>query len=218
MNQRNNYCVLVVDDHHMMRLGLKTFSQIQSAFTVQLLEAANLADAFEKFREHSRIDLVLLDLHLPDSHGLQSVQRFLNEFPKARIVVYSATADEFVVRQALALGAIAYIPKSISADSMLVLLESLLTIERDTTNEGLSGTLSPREEMQNGAVGRSLHARDVRLTPTQLKVLELLLAGLSNREIASECKLALGTVKNAVSTIMLVMNVTSRSHLMSLFR
>jgi DNA-binding NarL/FixJ family response regulator len=56
------------------------------------------------------------------------------------------------------------------------------------------------------------------LNPTQLKVLELVLAGMSNQEIATSCKLALGTVKNTVSSTMLAMDVRSRSHLISMFR
>ena len=55
------------------------------------------------------------------------------------------------------------------------------------------------------------------LNPTQLRVLELVLAGMSNQEIADECKLALGTVKNTVSSIMLALDVHSRSHLISVF-
>jgi DNA-binding NarL/FixJ family response regulator len=218
MNQHNDYCVLVVDDHYMMRLGLKTFAQSTSNFTVQWLDASNLVDALEIFRNHSQIDLVLLDLNLPDSQGLQSVQRFLSEFPGVRLVVHSATEDEFVVRQALALGVIGFIPKSISAEAMLVLLESLLAGSREANNQRSSHSLSPQPGMHSSSVTRNLQAYEVGLTPTQLKVLELVLAGLSNQEVATECKLALGTVKNTVSSIMLVLNVNSRSHLISLFR
>jgi DNA-binding NarL/FixJ family response regulator len=218
MDQRNKYCVLVVDDHHMVRLGLKSFTQLQNTFTVQWHEAANLVDALEIFRAHTQIDLVLLDLNLPDSQGLQSVQRFLDKFPKARIVVYSATDDEFVVRQALALGVVGFIPKSVSADSLQLLLESLLVTVREKTEQSFSRSLSHQEGAKSSLLVKNLQARDVGLTQTQLKVLELLLAGLSNQEIATECKLALGTVKNTVSSIMLVLNVNSRSHLISLFR
>ena len=58
MNQHNDYCVLVVDDHYMMRLGLKTYAQSTSTFTVQWLDAANLVDALEIFRNHSQIDQI----------------------------------------------------------------------------------------------------------------------------------------------------------------
>jgi DNA-binding NarL/FixJ family response regulator len=63
-----------------------------------------------------------------------------------------------------------------------------------------------------------LSERTAKLSPTQLRVLELLLEGMSNQEIANELKLAQGTIKNAVSTIMLVLDVHSRSHLSSVFR
>ncbi len=218
MNQRNEYCVLVVDDHCMMRLGLKTFVQSAGAFTVKWLEASNLIDALEMFRKNSQIDLVILDLNLPDSLGLQSVKRFLSEFPKVRLVVYSVTEDEFVVRQAMALGVIGFIPKSISADAMLVLLESLLFGGGETNVTGTSQAMPTQKGKFGGIVVGKLQAHEVVLTLTQLKVLELVLAGLSNQEVATECKLALGTVKNTVSSIMLVLNVNSRSHLISLFR
>lgn len=218
MNLRNEYCVLVVDDHYMMRLGLKTCAQSSAAFSVQWLEAANLADALEMYRHHSNVDMVLLDLNLPDSQGLQSVQRFLSEFPCVRLVVHSATEDEFVVRQALALGVIGFIPKSVSADAMLILLESLLASSREAGHHSVSHSLSSRQGTHGTTVTGKLLVRDAGLTPTQLKVLELVLAGLSNREVSTECNLAIGTVKNTVSSIMLVLNVNSRSHLISLFR
>jgi DNA-binding NarL/FixJ family response regulator len=217
MDQHDDYCVLVVDDHHMVRLGLTTYAQINNAISVQWIEAGNLADALEKYREHARIDLVLLDLNLPESQGLKSVQRFLAEFPEAQLAVYSASEDEFVMRQALALGVIGFIPKSLSADAMLDMLVTLLENVRKTSDQCLSHCLSPQRVARYISLNENLQAREV-LTPTQLKVLELVLAGLSNRQIAAECKLALGTVKNTVSSIMLVMNVDSRSHLISLFR
>jgi DNA-binding NarL/FixJ family response regulator len=217
MKQPGVYCVLVVDDHHIMRLGLKAFAQMNDSMTVQWFEAGNLADALQAFREHSCIDLVMLDLNLPDSQGLKSVQRFLAEFPNAKLVVHSATEDEFVVRQALALGVIGFVPKSLSADSMLDLLMMMLVKVRDTSDQSLSHSLPQEPATQSNSIAGNRQARDV-LTPTQLKVLELVLAGLNNRQIADECHLALGTVKNTVSSIMLVLNVNSRSHLISLFR
>lgn len=218
MNQREDYCVLVVDDHHMLRLGLKAFALNASKFTLHWFEASSLVDALEIYRNEPEINLVLLDLNLPDSRGLQSVQQFLNQFPSVPLAVYSATEDEFVVRQALALGVIGFIPKSVTAEAMLVLLESLLVGSQDASNHNVSHTLSSKQGMHGNTVTGKLLAHEAGLTPTQLKVLEMVLAGLSNREVATECNLAIGTVKNAVSSIMLVLNVNSRSHLISLFR
>ena len=74
------------------------------------------------------------------------------------------------------------------------------------------------KDARGRACGLALSERTSKLSPTQLRVLELLLEGMSNQEIATELKLAQGTIKNAVSTIMLVLDVHSRSHLSSVFR
>ena len=216
MEQASNYKVLVVDDHHMMRLGLKALSQASGKLPLDWMEAGNLGDALDVFTRQPDIDLVLLDLNLPDSKGLQGVRRFLAEHPQAQVAVFSATEDEFVVRQAFALGAVGFIPKSSSGNATLRLVESLL-VGAAVTDARTSGPASLAPSSRPGAGAHSLHERTAMLNPTQLRVLELVLAGMSNQEIAVECKLALGTVKNTVSSVMLALDVHSRSHLISVF-
>ncbi len=204
--QNTSYRVQLVDDHHMLRMGLIALAQTSERLNIQWLESTNLSDAIVSYRSQPDIDLVLLDLNLPDSQGLQGLRHFLSEFPNARTAIFSATEDEFVVRQALALGAVGFVPKSASADITLHLIEGLLESVRPvlpSTVPKISNKLSPLTDALN---------------PTQLKVLELVLAGMSNQEIATSCKLALGTVKNTVSSTMLAMDVRSRSHLISMFR
>lgn len=216
MEQPDDYQVLVVDDHHMMRLGLKALSQASGELRLDWMEAGNLGDALDVFRRHPDIDLVLLDLNLPDSKGLHGVRRFLGEYPQAQVAVFSATEDEFVVRQAFALGAVGFIPKSSSGQATLRLVESLLV--GAAVNEARNSGPAPLEPSSgHGGGAHSLHERTAMLNPTQLRVLELVLAGMSNQEIAHECHLALGTVKNTVSSIMLALDVHSRSHLISVF-
>jgi DNA-binding NarL/FixJ family response regulator len=219
MAQPCDYNVQLVDDHHMMRMGLIALAQASSRQRLHWFESSNLSDALDTYRAQPRIDLVLLDLNLPDSQGLQGVQRFLDEFPDARLAVFSATEDEFVVRQALALGAMGFVPKSASADATLRLVESLLQGPRVTATTRPTPWMplacaKPVPEL----TGQSIHTRAAALNATQLKVLELVLAGMSNQEIAAASKLALGTVKNAVSSILLSLDVRSRSHLISMFR
>lgn len=208
------YRVLVVDDHHMMRLGLKALAQSASILPTEWLEAANLSDALALYAQTPGLSLVLLDLNLPDSQGLQGVRRFLAQHPDARVAVFSATEDEFVVRQALALGAVGFVPKSASADATLRLVESLLL-----GSQAMADTQPARQHTPaTAANGLAVQDKAAKLNPTQLKVLELVLAGMSNQEIAAELRLALGTVKNTVSSVMLALDVHSRSHLMSVFR
>jgi DNA-binding NarL/FixJ family response regulator len=211
-----DYKVLVVDDHHMMRLGLKALSQASGELRLDWIEAGNLGDALDIFRSQPDLDLVLLDLNLPDSKGLQGLRRFLAEYPQAQIAVFSATEDEFVVRQVIALGAVGFIPKSSSGHATLRLVESLLV--GAAVHEARTSGPAPLEPgSATGASATSLHERTAMLNPTQLRVLELVLAGMSNQEIADECHLALGTIKNTVSSILLALDVHSRSHLISVF-
>lgn len=190
----------------MLRMGLIALAQTASRINIEWLESTNLGEAMDIYRMQDSIDLVLLDLNLPDSQGLQGLQRFLSEFPNSRVAIFSATEDEFVVRQALALGAAGFVPKSASAALTLHLIETLLQSIRPTLSN------SPQK------IAKKLSPLTDALNPTQLKVLELVLAGMSNQEIATSCKLALGTVKNTVSSTMLAMDVRSRSHLISMFR
>jgi DNA-binding NarL/FixJ family response regulator len=209
----SHYSVLLVDDHHMMRLGLKTLAQASSALAIDWLEAGTLADALYIYAHQPQTNLVLLDLNLPDSQGLQGLRRFVSLHPKARVAIFSATQDEFVVRQALALGAVGFVPKSSTPEATLRLVESLLQ-GLQAVPDSVPGALHGMADTPSLA----LSERTAKLSPTQLRVLELLLEGMSNQEIATELKLAQGTIKNAVSTIMLVLDVHSRSHLSSVFR
>jgi DNA-binding NarL/FixJ family response regulator len=214
MLESKPFSVLLVDDHQMMRLGLKLISQTNSKMPLLFIEAGNFGDAITAYAANPEVDLVLLDMNLPDSKGLQTLQRFLNHFPKARIAIFSATEDEFVIKQAMALGAIGFIPKSAQATNSLRVLEVLLG-GREAMAKSHPVTISQPSPALSTDV---LRERVDKLSAKQLKVLELMLAGMSNQAIATECNFALGTVKNIVSAIFLELDVTSRAHLLSLFR
>lgn len=196
--------LLVVDDHLMTRAGLRALVQNGPLADVCWMEAGTLAEALDCYRRQlPPPDLVLLDLKLPDSLGLNGLRRFLAQHPDARIAVFSATEDRYIVQQALAMGAVGFVPKTINAEGVRAQIARLLEGESDAPDPATCGPDGPDTSG---------------LTATQLDVLELVLGGLSNQQIATELGLALGTVKNAVSSIMLKFGVQSRQHLVSLFR
>ena len=194
--------VLVVDDHEMTRLGLRACAHSMGRACVQWLEASTLAGAMALYEAH-RPDLVLLDLKLPDSLGLQGLRRFLAHFPDARVAIFSATEGALVVEQARALGALGFVPKSASSAVILDTVSGWLQHAPPAPAAQPAVPTTPGIELLN---------------PTQICVLERVLAGMSNQQIATELGLALGTVKNAVSSIMLKLDARSRLHLTSLFR
>ena len=205
--------VLLVDDHELVRIGVKTTYSDLLGIAIEWVEAETLHDALQAYRRHADIDAVLLDLNLGDCKGLQGLRLFMQAHPQARVAVFSGTQDEFVIRQARALGAAAYIGKgsmtSATRDTLLALLGAGPAGLRPMA---ASPALFPRLPRT------SMYDRVAELGPRHLEILELVLSGCTNQEISQSTQLSLGTVKNYVSSLLLALDVRSRSHLISLFR
>ena len=195
--------VLLVDDHDLMRLGVKAL--VGDADAIDWIEASTLTDALRLYAEHPEIELVLLDLNLSDCKGLQGLSQLLARHPQARVVILSGTQDEFVVRQAKAMGAVGYLHKAAAPTATREALHTMLHDDRP-------GAAFPK------FAAASSYDKVAELGARHLEILELVLSGCSNQEIATGTRLSLGTVKNYVSTILLALDVKSRSHLISLFR
>ena len=120
--------ILVVDDHELVRIGIRSVLETAGEARLQMLEAANLHDAMDLYRNEPHISLVLLDLNMPDCRGLHGLKQFIEAFPRARVAVLSGTQDEFVVGQVRALGAIGYVTKGqapkVMADFVLGLIRA----------------------------------------------------------------------------------------------
>jgi DNA-binding NarL/FixJ family response regulator len=202
-----NKKVLLVDDHDLVRFGttllLESLVEVRCAIT----PCRSLDEARTACREQGPFDLVLLDLNLPDAKGLQGLRTLRDECPNIRFALLTGTQDEFVIRQAQAMGAVGYLLKSWTPERLKEALQALLLPPAEAT----LAQRFPR------LAGTSHYDRVAELGPRHLQVLELILEGLSNQEIAKASGLSLGTVKNYVSVILLALDVESRSHLMSLF-
>lgn len=213
--------VLVVDDHELVRLGLYTLVESHAASSgrnIPVFETSTLQDAISIYHaKHDQIALVLLDLHLPDAHGLSGLTTFVTRFPAARVVVLSGNTDPAMVRDALALGASGYLAKSGGLEHVVGYIRSPGQQERALTPVGRRPTDDPGDasgtrNMRTGT-GESL-----KLSSRQAQVLDWMLAGQSNREIAELAHLSEGTVKNHVSTLLLLFDVRSRAQLISQLR
>ncbi|MGE5451978.1 MAG: response regulator [Acidobacteriota bacterium] len=210
------YKVLLVDDHDLVRVGLRTVLDSVESLQINWLEADNLGDAMRLYGSDVDISLVLLDLNMADCKGLQGLRQFVQTYPQARIAVMSGTQDEFVIGQAKGLGAVGYLPKayspSMTRSSIVGMLTESSYAAAVTPQPAATAARFPR------ATSASSYDRVAELGPRHLEILELVLSGCSNQEISNSTNLSLGTVKNYVSTILLALDVKSRSHLISLFR
>jgi DNA-binding NarL/FixJ family response regulator len=205
--------VMLVEDHDLVRLGVKALFGTPEFGCIAWIEASTLADALRLHAEHTDIELVLLDLNLADCKGLHGLSQMLAEHPGARVLILSGTQDEFVVRQAKAMGAAGYLHKAGSPETMRDTLRSILELDSScSSNPARSTQHFPKFP------SASSYDRVAELGARHLEILELVLSGCANQEISNSTKLSLGTVKNYVSTILLALDVKSRSHLISLFR
>lgn len=216
------FTILVVDDHELVRLGVRALLQSQalpSGTPVEILEAGSLAEALALYERHQdAIDLVLLDVALPDTQGLNGVTQLHARHPDARIVVISGTgtsslAQNGLAQSALAMGASAFLPKTANLQEMMSFIRACGLLAGDMVDRPvpLSSNVPP--------VPSSLSERAFQtLSPRHIPVLQLMLEGKNNREIAETVHLSEGTVKNYVSTILLRFGVRSRAQLISSLR
>jgi len=215
--------LLVVDDHELLRLGLRTLVQSHAATSgqaVQVFEARSLQQALALYGEHeAKIALVFLDLHLPDSHGLSGLTTFVARYPRARVVVLSGVRDPALVRDALAIGASAYLTKSGDLQEVVDYIGALgLLKQHGTATPARAGQVDVANEKTPNRVLRTAAGEVVSLSNRQAQMLDWILVGLSNREIAAKAYVSEGTVKNHVSALLLLFDVRSRAHLVSLLR
>jgi len=203
--------VLLVEDHDLVRLGTNLLLESLDDIRCTVVTGGSLDEARGACRDQGPFDLVLLDLNLADTKGLQGLRTLRDEFPQAPIAVLTGTQDEFVVRQAQAMGVVGYLLKSWNPEQLKTALRSLLRPPERMS----SATMAERFPR---LAGTSHYDRVAELGPRHLQILELILEGCNNQEIANAMTLTLGTVKNYVSAILLALDVESRAHLISLFR
>ncbi|MEJ1170992.1 response regulator transcription factor [Variovorax sp. CCNWLW235] len=210
--------ILVVDDHDLLRLGVRALVQAQAASSgasIEVFEAGNVARALALYEEHrDAIGLVLLDLALPDTHGLSGLAEFRLRYPAARIVVLSGTGNTSLAQGAVALGASAFLPKSADLKEVVGFIRACGLLDAG------AGPIAPPPVMKAlGSYAETAHASAWQeLTPRQMQVLQWVLEGKANKEIAQIANLSEGTVKNHVSTILLLFGVRSRAQLISSLR
>lgn len=202
--------LMIVDDHELVRWGLRVLIQSQPGLTnhsVQIFEASTLAGALATVAAHQAdIRLVFFDLGLPDAQGLVGLARFREQCPTAQVVVLSGDSSTQTAEAAMALGAQAYLKKSGDLAEVIDYLQHL-------------GLMGP-----HGALGGATCAlpgprnKAKKLTARQTKILQWMLQGKSNREIGELAFLAEGTVKNHVSTLLLHFGARSRAQLISALR
>ncbi len=198
--------LLIADDHPMFRLALRQAVLGVHAETT-VLEAGNLEEALVVLRESSEIDLVLLDLHMPDSHGLVGLSLLRSEFPAVAVMMISANDDPLVIRRSLDHGAAGFLPKRAGIEELGLALDCVLDCREYIPAELRSAVRAADPHSKD----RELAGRLASLTPQQLKVLTRVAQGRLNKQIADELNITERTVKAHVSALFEKLNVRNRT-------
>jgi len=201
--------VLVVDDHHLIREGMRpVLAKLAAAGeAVEVLDAATFGEARAYLERHADVELVLLDLRLPDASGLDALDELQRSHPDVPVVLMSGEDDAANVRAALEHGALGYIPKSSSPPVVLHALRLVLAGGIYVPPEILRADRAPAPRP---AGARTADVARLGLTPRQVEVLALLAAGRSNKEICRELRLSEGTVKTHLAAIFKALGVANR--------
>ena len=198
--------LLVVDDHPVFRDGLAALLH-QAAEHVIVLQAPECATALQLADEHPDLEAVFVDLMMPGMTGDLAVREFGRRRPDLPVIVLSSSENPSDVRRALSAGALGYIPKSASPQTLLSALKLVLS-----GNIYVPPLLiqPPAPASSNPGAQDSSLATD-QLTDRQLDVLKHLCTGLSNKEISARLGIAEKTVKAHVAAIFKTLNVVNRT-------
>lgn len=202
--------ILMIDDHALLREALcGALRELKG--DAAIFEASDSREAMQVVQENADLDLILLDLGLPDHDGFDFLAQLRVRDPAVSIVVISALQDRDTIVRALDLGAVGFIPKSASRKVILGALQLIFSGGIYIPPQALSrgGQTSAAQVARNGVcVGRP---SDLRLTKRQLDVLALLKRGKSNKAISRTLNLAEPTVKNHVRAILKALKVSNRT-------
>ena len=217
--------VLVIDDHPLVQQGVAAALE-SLGHDVNVLTAADSEQGLTAAAANPDIDLVLLDLALPGMSGIGLINALHHRFPSLPVVVLSAMEDPENIRNAIAAGAMGFVPKSAPTRVLIEVLQQVLegevSVPRSVGSIPATGTAPPGGAQGSGqgtgqgtGQGRGQASPgsepDVALlTLRQLEVLSRLCQGKTNKQIATELGLSEKTVKAHVTAIFKVLGVVNR--------
>ena len=214
----NKIRLMLVDDHDVVRTGLRSFLESQEGILV-VGDARTGAEALDQAAK-TKPDIALMDISMPDMDGLEATRRLRQMFPKTQVLALSVHDDKQYFMQMLAAGASGYLTKQAAADELVAAIRAiaegqvylqpalarwLIEDYQRLSADPAAGELPPSPEPP----ARSL---DV-LTPRERQVLEMIAQGLSNMEIGRTLGLSHKTISRHRERIMSRLNIHSRTEL-----
>ena len=196
--------ILIVDDHPIVRQGLR--SLLSNYPDMTLVGEADSAPAAVELARGAMPDVILLDIRMPGMSGVEAARLLSRQHPTAKILMLTSFDDEEYVTGALQAGAIGYVLKSASDETLAQAVRAVYRGERV-----LSPRVMNRVIEQFTDYSRERAIREIGLTDDEYRILGLLVAGASNPKIAAELHLSETTVKRKLQDVFEKLNVTTRA-------
>lgn len=191
----------LVDDHHLVRHGIRALLEMSGEFTIAFEAADGEAALAELARTH--VEVLLLDVRMPRKNGLDVLRELRGTANAPVTLILTTFYDDADLIEAMRLGARGYLLKDVKLDQLVSSIHAVLGGAR------LIDTVSARVVEELEPLRPSPEVPEA-LTPRETEVLQLMTGGYSNREIAEALGVAEGTVKNHVSVILGKMGVRDR--------
>jgi len=199
-NSSQTIQVMLVDDHNVVRSGLATF--LRAYDDLELVgEAKNGLEALNLCRK-KKPDVILMDLMMPEMDGIAATRAILADYPDIKIIAMTSFEEEELVQGVLAAGAISYLLKNVSSDELAAAIRAAFL--------GRS-TLSPEAATALIHATRPTKQPLYDLTEREMEVLNLVVQGNSNQQIADALVISVATVKAHISSILSKLQVSSRT-------
>ena len=197
--------ILLVDDHEVVRMGLRTLLDKREGFTV-VGEAGTVADAVSAARQ-SRPDVIVMDIRLPDGNGVEACREIRGELPDTKVIMLTSYAQDEMLFAAIRAGATGYVLKQVGSDDLVKAIRGAARGEA-----ALDPALMQRVFTE---VREAIRSKDASafssLTEQEIRVLSLVAEGKTNRDIAKSLFLGEGTVRNYVSSLLSKLQLSNRA-------
>ncbi len=197
--------IIIVDDHEVVRLGLRSLLERHPNFTV-VDEAGNAKEAVQKALQH-RPEIVVMDIRLPGGSGIDACREIVAQAPEVKVIMLTSFAEDDMLFEAIAAGAAGYVLKQIGGDDLVRAIEAVgrgeALLDSALTQRVFARVREAQRKDEQSAFSQ--------LTEQEMRVLGLVAEGKTNREIAQQLFLGEGTVRNYVSSILSKLALTNRA-------
>ena len=210
------YSVLIIEDHALTRFGLRTAFESAEIFD-RILEAQNAKNGIELI-EKNPVDIVIMDLGLPDMNGIEATKLIKDKYSNIKVVILSSHEQEEDVIKTVRAGASAYCTKDVAPEKLIDIAQSVLKGAAwfdpkvaDYVLKAATGTPSLPEQTEPEADKENLPDSQINLTAREKQVLALISEGYSNSEIAKKLEVSVNTTKTHVCNILQKLSVNDRT-------